>query len=231
MVLVTILIIAIWLGIFAVFVKADVGGFGSTVLAPALKDVPVLSKILPDSGNITASESTETAGYTNLDDAVSRIKELEKQLDDANSKNQADAQTINDLNAQIQDLSTYKEDQAAFEEEKEKYYEEVVFSDKAPDIKEYKKFYEQVDPANAEILYKQVCEQLEQDDEIKDYAQTYSKMKPKEAAAIFDSMTDNLSLVAKILNAMDAQSRGNILGKMDSATAAKVTKIMNPSQN
>lgn len=94
MVLVTILIIAIWLGIFAVFVKADVGGFGSTVLAPALKDVPVLSKILPDSGNITASESTETAGYTNLDDAVSRIKELEKQLDDANSKNQADAQTI-----------------------------------------------------------------------------------------------------------------------------------------
>ena len=170
MVLVTILIIAIWLGIFAVFVKADVGGFGSTVLAPALKDVPVLSKILPDSGNITASESTETAGYTNLDDAVSRIKELEKQLDDANSKNQADAQTINDLNAQIQDLSTYKEDQAAFEEEKEKYYEEVVFSDKAPDIKEYKKFYEQVDPANAEILYKQVCEQLEQDDEIKDYA-------------------------------------------------------------
>ena len=220
MVLVTILIIAIWLGIFAVFVKADVGGFGSTVLAPALKDVPVLSKILPDSGNITASESKETAGYTNLDDAVSRIKELEKQLDDANSKNQADAQTINDLNAQIQDLSTYKEDQAAFEEEKEKYYEEVVFSDKAPDIKEYKK-----------ILYKQVCEQLEQDDEIKDYAKTYSKMKPKEAAAIFDSMTDNLSLVAKILNAMDAQSRGNILGKMDSATAAKVTKIMNPSQN
>jgi hypothetical protein len=67
-----------------------------------------------------------------LDDAVSRIKELEKQLDDANSKNQADAQTINDLNAQIQDLSTYKEEQAAFEEEKEKYYEEVVFQIKHP---------------------------------------------------------------------------------------------------
>ena len=60
-----------------------------------------------------------------------------------------------------------------------------VFSDKAPDIKEYKKFYEQVDPANAEILYKQVCEQLEQDDEIKDYAQTYSKMKPKGGRSYF----------------------------------------------
>lgn len=45
---------------------------------------------------------------------------------------EADAQTINDLNAQIQDLSTYKEEQAAFEEEKEKYYEEVVFQIKHP---------------------------------------------------------------------------------------------------
>ena len=202
MVLVTILIIAIWLGIFAVFVKADVGGFGSTVLAPALKDVPVLSKILPDSGNITASESTETAGYTNLDDAVSRIKELEKQLDDANSKNQADAQTINDLNAQIQDLSTYKEDQAAFEEEKEKYYEEVVFSDKAPDIKEYKKFYEQVDPANAEILYKQVCEQLEQDDEIKELTEQLENEKSK-IGEYYDSLiklTDQVELTYQAYN-------------------------------
>lgn len=46
-------------------------------------------------------------------------------------------------------------------------------------------------------------------------------MKPKEAAAIFDSMTDNLSLVAKILNALDAQSRGNIIGKMDSGYGGK----------
>lgn len=132
MVLVTILIIAIWLGIFAVFVKADVGGFGSTVLAPALKDVPVLSKILPDSGNITASESKETAGYTNLDDAVSRIKELEKQLDDANSKNQADAQTINDLNAQIQDLSTYKEVRQPLRRKKKNTMRRLFFQIKHP---------------------------------------------------------------------------------------------------
>lgn len=39
---------------------------------------------------------------------------------------------IKDLKAQIKDLSKYKEDEAAFEKEKEKYYEEVVFSDQAP---------------------------------------------------------------------------------------------------
>lgn len=55
-------------------------------------------------------------------------------------------------------------------------------------------------------------------------------MKPKEAAAIFDTMTDNLNLVAQILENMDAQSRADILGKMNSDTAAKVTEIMNPSE-
>ncbi|WP_455720994.1 MotE family protein [Agathobacter sp.] len=231
MALVTILIIVIWLGIFAILIKSDVGGFGSTVLAPALKNVPVINRILPDTGEAASTENSQDAGYNNLDDAVARIKELEVELDTANSQIEQDSQTIDDLNSQVADLSSYKEDQAAFEEEKEKYYEEVVFSDNAPDIKEYKAYYESIDPANAEVLYKQVCEELQQDDQIKDYADTYSKMKPKEAAAIFDSMTDNLQLVARILNAMDSQSRGNILGKMDADTAAKVTKIMNPSQN
>lgn len=231
MALTTILIIVVWLGIFAILIKSDVGGFGSSVLAPALKDVPVINKILPDTGEGASTESSEASGYNNLDDAIARIKELEVELDAANSQVTQDSQTIDDLNSQIDDLSSYKEEQAAFEEEKEKFYEEVVFSDNAPDINEYKTYYESIDPANAEVLYKQVCEELQQDDQVKDYADTYAKMKPKEAAAIFDSMTDNLQLVANILNAMDAQSRGDILGKMDSDTAAKVTKIMNPSQN
>ena len=62
------------------------------------------------------------------------------------------------------------------------------------------------------------------------YIKTYSSMKPKEAAAIFDTMTDNLKLVAQILDGMDADSRAAILGKMTSDTAAKVTEIMKPSE-
>ena len=46
--LVTVLIIIIWLGIIAILIKTDVGGFGSTVLYPILKDVPYINKILPD---------------------------------------------------------------------------------------------------------------------------------------------------------------------------------------
>ena len=62
------------------------------------------------------------------------------------------------------------------------------------------------------------------------YAKTYSNMKPQEAASIFDTMTDNLGLVADILMNMGTQQRADILGKMDATTAAKLTEIMEPSK-
>ena len=55
---VTIIIILIWLAIFAMLIKLDVGGFGSGVLAPVIKDVPYLNKILPDPRK-TASMHTQ----------------------------------------------------------------------------------------------------------------------------------------------------------------------------
>ena len=114
--------------------------------------------------------------------------------------------------------------------EKEKYYEEVVFSDQAPDIQQYKTYYESIDPENAEVLYKQVVEQITYDSQVEDYAKTYSNMKPQEAASIFDTMTDNLGLVADILMNMGTQQRADILGKMDATTAAKLTEIMEPTK-
>ena len=230
--LVTVLIIIIWLGIIAILIKTDVGGFGSTVLYPILTDVPYINKILPNQESTQGTYETEDTQYqySSLDDAVNRIKELELQLDEAQNKKKKDKQTIKDLKKQIKDLSSYKKDQAAFEKEKEKFYEEVVFSDEAPDINEYKTYYESIDPENAEVLYKQVVEQITYDDEVQDYAKTYSQMKPKEAAAIFDTMTDNLGLVSDILMCMGAQARADILGKMNAETAAKLTEIMEPSK-
>ena len=231
LVLVTILIIAVWMGIIGILIKTDVGGFGSTVLYPLLKDVPYINKILPEPEGLEdqTQESTEYQ-YGSLSEAVDRIKELEKELDDANSTNKNNKKKIKDLKAQIEDLSKYKEDEAAFEKEKEKYYEEVVFSDQAPDIQQYKTYYEGIDPENAEVLYKQVVEQITYDSQVEDYAKTYSNMKPQEAAGIFDTMTDNLGLVADILMNMGTQQRADILGKMDATTAAKLTEIMEPSK-
>ena len=228
-VFVTLMIIVIWIAILAVLIHFDVGGFGSTVMQPILKDVPYVNKILPK----TEEEETKTKEdskypYKTVDEAVAYIKELEKELADAKESNSENDAYVADLEAQAAQWKEYKENEQKFEEEKAKFYKEVVFSDQAPDITEYKKYYESIDPQNAENLYKQVVEQQEKDDDMSDYVKAYSQMKPKQAAAIFDTMTDNLELVAKILSAMKADARGDILGNMKTDTAAKVTKLMEP---
>ena len=70
---------------------------------------------------------------------------------------------------------------------------------------------------------------MENEKKVEDYVSMYSSMKPKQAAAIFDTMTNDLKLVAKILQAMDVESSSSILGAMNTETAAKLTKLMEPS--
>ena len=225
-VIVGILIAIVWLAIFALLIKMDVGGIGSTVLYPILKDVPYVNMILPE----VEEYAEEDAAYQfdSVDAAVARIKELEAQLADAQESGSADATYLAELEAQAQELAVYKANEKNFEEIKEKFYEEVVFGDNSPDIEEYKKYYESIEPENAEVIYKQVVKQAAANEEITDYANTYSSMKPAQAAAIFNTMTDDLKLVGKILWAMDTESRGKILGAMDSDIAASVTKLMEP---
>ena len=227
---VSLLIVLIWLGIIGVLIKCDVGGFGSSVLYPMWKDVPYLNRILPDvEKDLYSTEDTQYA-YGSLAEAVERIKELERQVDALSAQSVTDSDTITQLEEQQKELQAYREREAEFEKEKEKFYEEVVFSDKAPDIEQYKIFYESIEKDNAESLYKQVIQQLQKDAEIEDYVKAYSSMKAKDAAEIFNTMTDDLELVAKILQGMNASARGNILAEMNADTAAKVTEILNPSR-
>ena len=230
-VLTTIAIVGIWLLILCVLIKLDVGGFGSSVLTPILKDVPVVNKILPGDTPLGQGEEEAEdvyAGYTNLKDAVEQIKLLELQLEQGELKKG----TLEDENAKLKEeinrLKTFESSQVEFERIKTEFYEEVIYAEKGPGADEYQKYYESMDPATAEFLYKQVVAESEESKEIQDYAQAYSEMKPKQAAAIFEAMENNLDLAARILKEMTAEDRGKVLGAMNADIAAKLTKIMEP---
>ena len=226
--LLTLIIVFIWVAILCVVIKLDVGGFGSDVLAPVLKDVPVVNKILPEGTVTEVEDGGAYGGYNSIEEAVNQIQVLKAELESYKSNSTSDNAKIAELEAEIERLKTFEANQVEFQRIKTEFYEEVVYAENGPGAEEYLKYYENMDPTTAEYLYKQVALQLEESKEIEEYAQTYSEMGADAAAKIFEAMTDDLKLVSRILSVMNAEARGDILAEMDPAIAAKLTKIMDP---
>ena len=226
---VTVFIVLIWLAILCLLIKLDVGGFGSRVLRPVLKDVPVLNWILPKDDTTETNDEEAYGGYTSLRDAVDQIKELERQIEQLQIVSNADEEELEQLRAENARLQTFEQNQLNFEKIKNEFYEEVIYAENGPGVDAYIKYYESMDPTTAQTLYAQAIADQQVDEQLEDYVRAYSEMKPKEAAAIFESMTDDLELVAKILSHMSAENRGSIMGVMDPAIAARLTKLMDPT--
>ncbi len=226
----TVFIVILWLAVIVVIIKLDVGGFGSSVLTPILKDVPVLNKILPNSAVSETLDPSMYGGYTNLQDAVNRIYSLETELESIKGASTNKDERIAALEAEVTRLSEFETMQVDFQRIRNEFYEEVIYAENGPGADEYIRYYESMDPATAEFLYKQVVEERQITQEIQDYVNAYSNMKPKEAAALFEQMTDTegIQLAARILGAMNPEDRAKIFDAMDKEVAARITKILDP---
>lgn len=225
--LATIMIVMVWLAVILVIIKLDVGGFGSKVLTPILGEVPVLNRILPGNSVLETNDPESYGGYTSLVDAVDYIRQLELELERAQTANSEKNEEITELKAEVTRLKEFEQRQIEFQRIKTEFYEEVVYAEKGPGAEAYRKYYEAMDPSTAEYIYRQLVVQLEESREVQDWAAAYSQMKPKQAAQILEKMED-LNVAARILKTMGAESRGSIMGVMNSEIAAKLTKIMDP---
>ena len=224
-ILIALLIVIIWLAIFGALIKLDIGGFGSGVLRPILKDVPLVNMILPaDSEQVVADENN--SDYQSLAEAVAKIQELETTISDLESGKTNDDQSVAELQAEVDRLKVFEDEQKAFEERVAEFDKNVVFADAAPSIEEYKKYYEAINPTTAEEIYRQVIEQLQYSDAIQEKADIYKSMDPKAAAQILETMTADVESVSEILLCMKPKESAAILAEMDKVVAAKITKKM-----
>lgn len=227
-----VLIVLVWLAILVALIKFDVGGFGSSVLRPILKDVPVVNKILPAASKEEEEQEAEEQSDKNQIATLSQAKDMIAQLEEENSEltqNNKDLKEQNaDLTSQVERLKVFEDNQNAFQQEKEEFYNEIVYGNNAPDADTYIKWYESIDAANAEAIYRQVIASQQSDSEMKDLAKTYENMKPSEAAAVLQKMNNDLDTVAAILSAMKADARAKIMDEMDASFAANVTKKLMP---
>lgn len=222
-VLIAIIIILIWLAVFAFLIKLDVGGIGSNVLYPVLKDVPVINKILPE-----ASEEQQAAEgdyeYNTLKAANARIKELERRIESESDTTIANSDYIAELTAEVEKLRRYKDEYDAFQKRVLEFDEKVVFTDNAPDVSEYRKYYEDISPENAEIIYKQVLYELQYSENAETLGKLYSQMDPGSAAQALAQMSEDLDLICDILKNMKESEAAAIIQEFDSTFAAQITK-------
>lgn len=225
----TLFIIILWLAVICVIVKLDIGGFGSSVLKPILKDVPVLNLILPGTKVTQTDETEDYGGYSSMQEAVDYIKQLEldiERLQTAYNLKDSDNETYR---AEIERLRAFESAQVEFQRIQEEFYKEVVYSEKGPGAEEYRKWYEEMNPTLAESLYRQVVVQLEESSEFKEYADTYAQMPPKTAAqGLEELMNTDANLAARILGALSTEARASIMSQMSAASVARLAKIMDP---
>ncbi len=222
--IVILLIILVWLAIFGFIIKLDIGGLGSS-LRPALKEVPVLNWILP---SVTDEQLAyeENYPYANMTEAIAQIKALELQIDSLTSENKEYESLIAELRAEVERLKVFEDNQLAFEERVKEFDKNVVFNSNAPDIEEYKAYYDEINPTTAEEIYRLVLESLQFDEAIEEKAKILKTMKPSQAAAVLEEMTADVAWAAKVLLSMKPDESAAILNKMDQLYAAKLFKKM-----
>lgn len=225
-ILIAIAIIVIWMIIFGILIKMDVGGVG-TMLRPVLKNVPVINRILPEASDEEIAAETGYK-YRNLSEAVDRIKELEKELAKYQTEGSASSETIAELQAELARLKVFAENAEYYQQLKDEFDKQVVYAENAPDIEEYKKWYETIDEDNAAEIYRQVIEELQHTKQVQDWADAYAKMDAKNAAAILEEMTGDTDIVVEMLRCMKPAQRGAILAEMDTVFAAKLTALLYP---
>lgn len=220
--LILITIIFVWILIFALLVKLDIGGFGTT-LRPVLKDVPVVNKILP---KLTDEELAQENNYpyASLADAMKRIEELEKTNEELELKNEEFINNTSNLEEELAALEELKEKSDDFKQRVLEFDRNIVFADEAPDIEEYKTYYESINSDNAEIIYRQVIYDVNASQEIQEKADIYSKMDPKAAAKIFETLSNDTDLLLLILSNMSRSSASEILSEMNPELAGVLTK-------
>lgn len=226
-ILIAVLIIVTWLSVMCLLIKCDVGGFGSHVLRPVFKDVPIIKLILPDASDEEVAIESDYP-YDNLEDALAQIAIMDASLGskDAEISELSDKNT--ELQAEVDRLTVIAQDQESFKEQKNKFYDEIVYGESAPDTDTYKEWYNELDAESAAQIYQEILESEQADKKIKDMAASYEKMEAKEAADILSTMGNDLDTVALIMNNMDTESRGKVLAQMEPDFAAAVTKKLLP---
>ncbi|NLU51841.1 MAG: hypothetical protein GXX10_03125 [Clostridiaceae bacterium] len=228
--LAVLVVFAVSAGVFYFTVKNNINGIADS-LRPSIKDNPLLSLALPKEYDAEdPSLLTEEELKKKYNEFRNKIAELEKSLEESNSTieelNQklasvGDEQAILEENKQL--LAQIMEEMEKIEEEKKSISEMVIRGD----TEGFKNYFEKVDKATAEAIYKEIVAQGAVDEEKKALSKSFSSMDPESAAQVLTELyKKDKEVLLDIFEGLKADAGASILAQMEPQTAADITKML-----
>ncbi|VDN46322.1 conserved protein of unknown function [Petrocella atlantisensis] len=221
-ILVGLLVLAIAL---AALIKFDVGGLGTTVIGPVIKDVPVLNMILPKMPEVS-EEDVEAYNFETVEEAVEILKITEKMLMEKSEEAENIGEQLSDLTAEVERLRIFEANQVQFQEDKAQ-FDELLATTPAAIV--YTEWFEKMYPENAVALYESMIGEVVFDETLKETVDIYQNMKPAQAAPVLESMSiTQMDQVAAIIKGVSPDQAAKIMGLMEPRTAARITSYIYP---
>lgn len=233
-VLLALLVVAlVSLGVFYFAIKNNVNGLAN-VFKPYIENHPIFKLALPAEFLPEDPDDpkylSEKALLKKYEEYRTRTKELEESLKAANK-------TIEDLKVSAENtsqsaivlsenqavLDSIKQEQAKLDEEKKKFSELIASADKEG----FKNYYQKVDKATADAIYKEVVTEEVLSENKLLQAKPFSLMEPESAAKVLTELyAKDKETLLDIFEGLKPSAAALILEKMDAKTAADVTKLL-----
>jgi len=230
-----IIVLIIFGGAFYYLLKNDIGGLGE-YFRPGIERIPVLKHALPplpetedpyDPKHLTQQELLEK--YSEL---RSENRELKEQLESASRR-------IAELESEKQKWESMAEEARQILEKNEGTSRQILeqIEQLENDKREldriiamgnpeaFARYFERINPENAQELYREVVEIQAAKENYKNLAVTYTEMEPANAAAILTELgKTDMDLVVNIIEAMKNDVKAEIIENMNPAFAAELMK-------
>lgn len=229
--LVAVMILAIFGGIYYFIVFNNIGGVTEQYYS-TLKKIPVLNLALPEPPDP-------------LNPKYMTASEIKKEYIEFKKKNESLNEQLSEAGLIIDEYKVFKDENDVLSQEAEARKQdlddrEAAIVQKELKLKElqekidsliangdtvaYTEYYETLDSENAQLIYEKIKLQQQVDENVKKFALVYAEMDPAAAAAIFERLgTSEMEMIANTLKAMNKTNSAEILESMNPDFAAKVT--------
>lgn len=202
----------------AILIGFNLFSFRDKYFYKAIKNVPILNGLVPQ----------DTEDVRTKEEILAENEELKINLEKTNEQLEELKNSYEDRGDEISRLLIYEREQLNVQKQKEEIDNLIVSNN----YKEFATYYKNINPENADRLYKEAVQVVNKDKDRKKLFSNFSTMDEEDAAKILELMLSTQSnVVLDILKNVDTEKSATILASMQTENAASITKMLYDSSN